>query len=116
MPDTISVNLTGRAPMRIVKKEWPVVAHSSHFRGTGPEDRSDEWTLLVRRNADGRMLVTGYHAARRPRETRASGGILLDYLASHAELLEAVRKIGLPLHPAVVESCLSMLKGGRDES
>lgn len=64
--DTLRVTLTGRAPVAIVKTDWPVVARAvddtrddGDFTGYSPAGMNHKWVLRVRRHGDGRVLVYG---------------------------------------------------------
>lgn len=62
------ITLTGRAPVKIVEADWPVIAQAKGDSFTGDVGRYrqarangeiDTYSLMVRRHADGRHIVYG---------------------------------------------------------
>ena len=52
-----TITLTGRAPVRIAESAWPQIARADRTEEDGAIQR--RWHLLVRRHADGRILIYG---------------------------------------------------------
>jgi len=119
-PKSRVITLTGRAPVRIVEDDWPLVASATDDSYTGPDygryqqalgrGEVDLYHLYVRRHADGRAIVyavfigatawTGHGSSR--------GG---DLLAGGDDVAAAVRRIGeecgIPDH--VIRACTADL-------
>lgn len=59
----LTITLTGRAPVKIKKEEWPVIASAADTDFDGQYDfqanRKAEWSLAVRQHRDGRTIVYG---------------------------------------------------------
>jgi hypothetical protein len=78
--DKLTITLTGRAPVTIETKLWPVIAsaanHESAARGKDPEEADWKQWLTVRQHADGRAIVYGVHDDARPKESRRAGELI----------------------------------------
>jgi|SRR5216684_86479 len=65
--EKLTITLTGRAPVKITKDEWPVVASADDSWHDGEVEcqanRTKSWKLIVRQHADGRTLVYGIYAS-----------------------------------------------------
>lgn len=61
----LTITLTGRTPVRVNKDEWPILASAFEDEYDNEHkfqaNRVSEWTLKVRRNADGRAIVYGIY-------------------------------------------------------
>lgn len=66
------ITLTGRAPVKIVEDDWPVIASAKDDSYSGDPSRwqqairqsqCDEYKLSVRQHADGRVIVYGVLSA-----------------------------------------------------
>lgn len=96
---TRTITLTGRAPVKIVEADWPVIAHGNsesfdnQFRFQSNE--TTDIDIRVRQHADGRALVYGVY----DHDTRFPGrqcalwrcGVLLE---PGADLAAAVQSVG----------------------
>lgn len=86
------ITLTGRAPVKIVEADWPVIAQAkgdsftgdiSRYRQARANGEIDTYSLMVRRHADGRSIVYGFLDAalcswRQPARGRSwRGGFLI---------------------------------------
>lgn len=60
-PKSRTITLTGRAPVRIVEADWPVIAKASDWSGgSGHECQANqEASVRVRQHSDGRAIVYG---------------------------------------------------------
>jgi hypothetical protein len=88
-PKCRTITMTGRAPVRLVEEEWPIVARGRDWQGL-PARR---WYLHVRRHHDGRTLVYGRHETSITGEHDVAGGELLPSAAS-AEAAAAIHSVG----------------------
>ena len=63
----LTITLTGRAPVKITKEDWPVIASGEDKWYDGQHEcqanRTKSWKLIVRQHADGRTLVYGIYAS-----------------------------------------------------
>ena len=87
MADRLTVTLTGRPPVNVVKAEWPILASGETSDHDGGEHESEanrktRWRLLVRQHADGRCIVYGIHthetAWQHERGRTVRGGLLTE--------------------------------------
>ena len=80
-----TITLTDRAPVKINEADWPEVAHA----------REAEWSIRVRKHADGRVLVYAVNGARR-------GGELLPHDGDVVNALTRVAATcGIPAAPCI---------------
>lgn len=80
-----TVKLTGRRPVTFDKKQWPVIAKASDFKGGSGHacQANEEAWVVVRRHADGRHLIYGMRDS-------GPGGMHMGYRGvSVGDLLEA---------------------------
>lgn len=118
-----TITLTGRAPVRIVEEEWPVLAradgdsaaasirrdYARHEQAAG-QGELDDYALRVRRHADGRVLVYGLcdgATAWTGTESRR-GGELLD---RGDDVIAAIRRVGEDccLPDGIIRDCIADL-------
>jgi hypothetical protein len=76
--EKLTIPMSERRPLKIVKSEWPKVAHGSAFSGQHEFQAFDGARISVRRHADGRTIVYGYAGdwdggGRPTRENRTAG-------------------------------------------
>lgn len=114
-PKTRTITLTGRPPVRIREDEWPILAedHASVSTRNGtplPDYECAEWSLRVRRHADGRAIVYGVASAPGAGwpdhgATDWRGGELLD---ADADLVVSIQRVGRQLveHGGAPESLI----------
>ena len=67
MNEHLTITLTGRAPVRIRKADWPIVAKATAWNGEIEAQADRHSQLIVRQHADGRAVV--YGVFRSPRAT-----------------------------------------------
>src|SRR5216684_1858168 len=58
---TLTITLTGRAPVTVDKAEWPIIASSKRHDGQVEVQANRTWRLAVRQHADGRAIVYGVY-------------------------------------------------------
>ena len=80
MSDTITIPLSDRAPVRINRAAWPVIADADWHSGEHSFQANEVAAVRVRQHADGRVIVYGYCEA-------GPGGMALDYRATRAGYL-----------------------------
>ena len=109
-----TITLTDRAPVTIVRAEWPVIASAtdrpgSILRGTPvPDYETDEFRLTVRQHADGRSIVYGVIDASTEWTGTEDwrGGELL---ADGGELVAAITRVGDSMPACVRRDCIADL-------
>jgi hypothetical protein len=90
MGETLTITLTGRAPVRVRKAEWPIVASAEWHDGEVPEQADRVWRLTVRQHADGRTVVYGVHETAYRGERDRRGGELLE---AGADIPAAIHRV-----------------------
>lgn len=121
--DILTITLTDRAPIKIRKDEWPVLASArgDSYRGDPGRRRQalqqsecDEYRLTVRQHSDGRAIVYGvvdaaiaaWHAPAGGESWR--GG---DLLEPGADLASVIRDVGAraSMPDSVIRACIADL-------
>jgi hypothetical protein len=98
--DTLIITLTDRAPLRIRKAEWPVIARADAHNGREYDFQATRrWKLRVRQHADGRVVVYGVHETQwRGEHDRRAG----ELMGARGDVVAAIRRvadaIGAPDH------------------
>lgn len=116
---TRTITLTGRAPVRIVEAEWPVIARADddsfksidYARHSQAKARGeiDVYHLIVRQHSDGRSLVYGVLTASSWTGTEDwKGGELLEPGADLAAAIERVGSSG-ELPDSLIRECIADL-------
>lgn len=132
---TRTITLTGRAPVRIVEDDWPLIASAkddsyvgndySRYQQALAQGECDQYAIRVREHADGRILVYGALDAATAwtgSESRR-GGVLLTppgegpltaddgRVVPDSEIVAAIQVVGadcnLPEH--VIRACIADL-------
>lgn len=91
--DKLTITLSDRAPVRITKAEWPIIAegHGPRYRDQVKEnDATRKWRLVIRRHADGRMIAYGIFTTQWGDEHDLRAGELL---GAEADPVAALRRI-----------------------
>lgn len=108
-PEYLTITLTDRAPVRIVKTDWPCIASA---QGLGPsmDGKTHTWRLTVRRHSDGRTLAYGRSSSSDPTERIRAGGALLDAW-DEAAGVSAIKAVGdsLGMPKRLIQSCIADL-------
>ncbi len=103
----LTITLTGRPPVKIVKGDWPVLAMASDewWEGQVKAQAFRRWEakITVRQHADGRAIVYGmfsyYTAWEKEHSESLRAGELLDRGASIPEAIQRVgREIEARIH------------------
>jgi hypothetical protein len=81
-PDRITIPLSDRAPVRIDRAAWPLIADADWNSGEHDCQANEIARVRVRRHADGRVLVYGVREA-------GPGGMPFGYRATRAGYLSA---------------------------
>jgi hypothetical protein len=113
MSEKITVTLTGRAPVRIKKDDWPVIASASWYSGQHECQANYKAYLKVRQHRDGRTLVYGAY-------TDGPGGSPLDFRDRYAgellpgnhgpfEVEETIKRVAYDTLPDLAEQCIADL-------
>ena len=76
--ETLTVTMTGRPPVRVVKEDWPVIASARDWSGGHEFQAVDQWRITVRQHADGRTLLYGVHTSAYANVPTIRRGELLD--------------------------------------
>jgi len=53
----LTITMTGRRPVEIIKADWPVIASADGHSGQHACQANEEWRILARQHADGRAIV-----------------------------------------------------------
>ena len=106
--ETLHITLTGRAPVTIVKADWPRIARAEDNDATQPGNQPNRtWTLTVRRHADGRAIVYGEYSTAWQGESDIDAGELL---APGDDIPAAVHRVAETIgRPDLAQYCLADL-------
>lgn len=115
---TLTITLTDRAPVKIVRDEWPEIAGTSGDSFTSVDENLhhqalsdgdlDEWSLSVRQHSDGRAIVYGrYMKGWRSEREDWAGGELIE---AGEDIAAAIRRVGTGWIPdKSVRDCIARL-------
>jgi hypothetical protein len=78
MAEKLTVTLTGRAPVTIIKDDWPIIASAKDWDNQHECQANRTWRLTVRQHEDGRSLIYGVYETQWQNESGRRGGELLD--------------------------------------
>jgi hypothetical protein len=113
----LTITLTGRRPVTIVKADWPVIASATESPGSfvngtpRPDYEVDTHKLIVRQHADGRCIVyailSGATAWTGTEDHR--GGELLPTYADPLLIANAIRSVGneCGILDSVIRDCIA---------
>jgi len=92
--ERITIQMSERRPLKIVKADWPCIAKGNAFAGQHEFQSFDGAWIRVRRHTDGRMIVYGYAGdwdggGRPDRENRTAGFLL----AADDDEVRAIRRV-----------------------
>ncbi len=89
------ITLTDQPPVRIRDEDWPEIARAELAPSSSgwEKDATRRGHLRVRRHADGRTLVYGWHVTRWQGERDASAGVYLAAGATGADLITAIHTV-----------------------
>lgn len=95
----LTITLTGRAPVKIKKEEWPVLASAEADEHDGQVEcqANRRWTrrLTVRRHADGRAIVYGVYdyttQFQGEKDAGARGGELI---LADVDIIPVIQRVG----------------------
>ncbi len=79
-PKTVTITLSDRRPVKLVARDWPVIASASGHDGKVACQANREWTIRVRQHEDGRRVVYGW-------EERGDGGMPIGWESSYGGFL-----------------------------
>lgn len=104
----LTVTLTDRAPARIRKADWPIVAKVEDWDNQHRSQANRDWTLIVRQHADGRALVYGIYSSRWADESDRRGGELVE---SGDDIPAAVKRVAeyLGFSRELADRCVAKL-------
>jgi len=91
---TITITMSDRSPLRVVRKDWPVIAEATGWDNTHECQANHVWFIRVRQHADGRALVYGEY-------DEGPGGVYVGFRAARAgslvsgpdEIIGAIRRV-----------------------
>lgn len=90
MNEKLTITLTDRAPVTIVKADWPIVATAKDWDNEHECQANRTWRLTVRQHADGRAIVYGVYDSAWQHERDLRAGQLCD---ADANLAAAIREV-----------------------
>lgn len=97
----LTITMSERRPVKIVKAEWPVIATAFRHDGAVECQANHEWMISVREHADGRRLVYGWLQAGNGGVVRGWSGTAGGFLVAPAgdkpdddETVRSIRRVG----------------------
>ena len=122
-PKKLTITLTDRAPVRIVKDDWPIMALAKDCDGTYESQATWTWKLIVRQSVkDSRTLVYGIHTTNWQGASGSRGGVMVEadedaVLESQGDwvvwpgLIDAIKEVGetLGFDDNLVNECIANL-------
>ena len=109
-PEYLTITLTGRAPVRIRREDWPILARARQPYGDGVR-RQRECALTVRQHADGRAVVYGVYSSEVPGEHDVRGGAVVP---ADGNLAAAIRQVAADMAAADPEAASVWARLGRE--
>ena len=125
--DKMTITMSERRPMKIVKADWPKVAQGSAYSGQYEFQAFDGARIDVRHHADGRWLVYGYAGdwdggGRPERENRRAGylveagGDVVRAIHRVAGVLSGTSHVGEDMAQRAARDCIADLPAEDAES
>jgi hypothetical protein len=95
--EKITIPMSERRPLKIVKADWPCIAIGQDYSGQVAYQAFDGAVIRVRRHADGRAVVYGYagdwNGGGRPERENRTAGFLLASTDGEEEIVRAIRRV-----------------------
>lgn len=108
----ITIPMSERAPLRVSKSKWPLIASAIDYDGQHESQSHRTWQLRVRQHEDGRTVVYGSHGTAFAGELGRTGGLLLVAGCSSEEIVRAIRRVaGMIERDALAQACIDDLPG-----
>jgi hypothetical protein len=106
--ETLTITLTERPPVKIIKSEWPKIADARDHDGQYISQANRKWYLNVRQHADGRTIVYGIYDTHFAQEKDLRGGELLD---PGEDIARAIVRVAehLGFRRQLADECISRL-------
>lgn len=104
----LTITLTGRAPVTIIKEDWPVIASARRWDNQYEFQANRTWKLTVRQHEDGRAIVYGVHDTQFQNERCRRGGELLAPGDDIPASIMLVMKT-LDFDPVLADECIADL-------
>src|SRR6266498_2539445 len=105
---SLTITLTGRAPVKIAKAEWPILAEAKWWDNQYESQANRTARLVVRQHEDGRAIVYGITTSQWQGESGARGGELFEAGASISDALYRVAE-SVGIDQGLVERCIADL-------
>lgn len=93
--DKLTITLTDRAPVTIVKADWGVIASAKDYDNQHESQANRTWRLTVREHNDGRVIVSGVYstAFQGERDRRAGELVAANDDTSYDYLAAVIRRV-----------------------
>ena len=104
----LTITLTDRRPVEIVKDDWPILARASDHDGQYESQANRKWRLLVRQHEDGRCIVYGVHNTDWQGESDRRHGMLIDGLDEAPAAIKSVAE-SIGAAESVADYCIADL-------
>lgn len=104
----LTITLTGRRPVSIIKADWPVVASAKDWDNEHECQANRTYKLLVRQHQDGRALVYGIYDTDFTYENGRRGGEMVE---ADADIPAAIKRVGeyLEMSRDLIDECVADL-------
>jgi hypothetical protein len=111
--EKLTITMSERRPISIVKADWPLVARADRHDGAVECQANHAWSIRVREHADGRRIVYGYLRAGNggvPIGWRGAAGGFLIAAGDDDETVRAIRRVGgIVDDAALADTCIADL-------
>lgn len=105
----LTITLTERRPVTIVKDDWPILASAEDTDDRAhPEQANRRWKLIVRQHADGRSIVYGVYTSAFLDARDVRGGVLVE---AEGDIEAAIYEVtaSLDFDRALADQCVADL-------